>query len=175
MKTTFKFDLSEQMKQISKAASKLSDELKESINEAINKASDAMLEEAKKNTPHIGDGKVRGKNMITNELYSSWRVIKTTDNGFINGISLVNDKDYAQFIQYGHRVTRHFVPWLYFDGDLISRSLSHGKKLFGIVVGTKTKHVDGIDMTGPAEKKFEEVFNKEAGEVLNNIDIFGKG
>ena len=158
-------DLSGVLKKIAMSAQLLKRDIKKEVNSAINKACSSMLKEAKKNTPHRGDGKKRGANMITNELQSSWRVLKKTRGGVTCSVILVNDKDYAKFVQYGHRLTRHFVPWLYIDGNVISRSINHGDKLFGIVVGTKTKHVNGIDMVGPAV----DAFNKTLKDSITNV------
>lgn len=164
-------ELSEILKKLSLSAVVLERDIKKEINNAINASCSAMLKAAKQNTPHKGDGKRRGKNMITNELQSSWRVLKKTRGGVICGVTLVNDKDYAQFVQYGHKLTRHFVPWLYIEGNLISRSISHGKKIFGIMVGTKTHHVDGIDMTGPAIKAFNDTLKSSIGDVFKKIAV----
>lgn len=164
-------ELSKILEKLSLSAIALERDIKRDVNKAIDKACSAMLKEAKENTPHKGDGKKRGKNMITNELQSSWRVLKKKRAGITCGVTLVNDKDYAKFVQYGHKLTRHFVPWLYFDGNVISRSINHGKKLFGIVVGTKTHHVDGIDMTGPAIKSFNETLEKSITDVFKKIAL----
>ena len=164
-------ELSGMLKKIAMSAKVLERDIKKEVNGAINKACSTMLKEAKKHTPHKGDGKKRGINMITNELQSSWRIRKKTKGGVICGVTLVNDKEYAKFVQYGHKLTRHFVPWLYIDGNVISRSLKRGSKLFGIVVGTKTSHVEGIDMTGPAVEAFNKTLEKSINDVFKKLAV----
>ena len=128
-------------------------------------AADKALEEVKKNTPHLGDGKPRGKNVITNALMKAWKVkvefpnSNNKDSNF-TVISFLNRKKYSDYVQFGHKMTPHFVPWLYKDGDVISRENTHAVKVFGLMVGTKTPFVKGIDMVGTGIKRFQDCFKE---------------
>lgn len=134
-------------------------------------------------TPHIGDGKPRGKNMITNALRNAWRVrfemlsnngkapSSDTENIYAR-IIITNSKKYAPYVQYGHRMTPHFVPWLYKDGAVISRENTHAIKMFGLLVGTKTTYVPGVDMIGPIVAAFNKSFNELNEESFKKI--FGR-
>lgn len=106
-------------------------------------------------TPHAGDGRPRGLNMITNSLYNSWHANYSAHGSRLGFLELSNARPYAKYVQEGHRVTRHFVPWLYIGGNgLINRETKHSGKLFGLTVGVPETFVPGVDMTGPAVQTF---------------------
>lgn len=173
-----KFDLSEKLKKISKDAAKMSKQLKRQICDNAMIACEAMEEAAKANTPNKDDGKVRGFNVISNSLQDGWRAEfkESNKSNELGEVSLTNDKPYAPYVQNGHNVKKHFVPWLYKDElGTISYETFHAQPMFGLVVGTKTNYVEGVDMIGPAEKAFEEKFDELNKETLNNLkkEIFG--
>ena len=133
----------------------------------------AALLEAQRRTPHKGDGKKRGENMISNALQKAWRVDwnlvnKNNKSRIYAEVIITNEKTYAPFVQYGHKMTPHFVPWLYKDGQgTISRATGKGQAPFGLVMGNRTPFVAGIDMIGPAIDVFNNVFDKLNRESLN--------
>lgn len=150
--------------------------LRKELQENARIASNAALLAIRTATPHIGDGKPRGRNVITNSLMNAWRVgIEFSSSNSVNPgrkvnnfakISFSNRKKYADYVQYGHRMTPHFVPWLYKDGDLISRETDHCVKLFGLIMGTKTPFVKGVDMIGPGIEVFNTVFKELCEDTL---------
>lgn len=126
----------------------------------------------RRKTPHSDDGKLRGKNMISNSLQNSWHVnYKVGATGLFCKVLIENDKEYASYVQFGHRQTKHFVPWLYKDGGVLSYETNHNQPLFGLTVGGKTPFVKGVDMLGPAEKKFNDTMNKLMVKSIFNIFV----
>lgn len=167
MKTTF--SLSDQLKQFAKDASDAQRKLKKGMIENIQKACNAMVEVAKEHTPHDGDGKKRGFNMITNSLQDSWHAEfqPSQKKNEVGTVKLENTKSYAIYVQRGHKVSKHFVPWLYKDGmGTISYETDHNQPLFGLVVGTRTPYVKGVDMIGPAHEAFNRVFTASTKKTL---------
>lgn len=131
-----------------------------------------MVRVAAAHTPNSEDGKKRGVNVISNSLQNSWSAKYTTNigNDVFGSVSLTNSKPYAKFVQYGHDVKKHFVPWLYKDSDgTLSYETNHSQKMFGLMVGTKTKHVDGVDMVSEAIDAFNECFDKSNRELIEKI------
>ena len=67
---------------------------------------------------------------------------------------LANEKEYASYVNDGHRMDRHFVPGLYIDSrGLLSRDLSRN---VGLTVGTKTGYVPGLHMKEQAVQAYED-------------------
>lgn len=164
------FDLAKQLKRYASLMRDISPELKKGVEDNARKACIEAEAAVKAKTPHPGDGKQRGQNMITGGLQSSWHVTYEPQNGTTIGtVQFRNDKPYAEYVQSGHRVTKHFVPWLYKDGNILSREINHNQPLFGLVVGGKTPFVKGIDMVGAGTKKFNEVFRKLNQELFKRM------
>ncbi len=117
------------------------------------------------------DGKLRGVNMISGELAQHWvtdsQIVPVQTGGTFSTV-LSNDKQYASYVNDGHRLDKHFVPGLYVDDSgLLSRDLSRDT---GLMVGTKTSYVPGVYMKEAGVDKYAEVAETElrklAGEVL---------
>ncbi len=128
------------------------------------------IEAAVERTPP-NDGKLRGVNMISGELAQHWvtdsQTVPVQTGGTFSTV-LSNDKQYASYVNDGHRLDKHFVPGLYVDDSgLLSRDLSRDT---GLMVGTKTSYVPGVYMKEAAEDKYKEVAETElrklAGEVF---------
>jgi hypothetical protein len=167
MKVTF--NLSSKMEAISKNAKKVQKKLMAGIRQNARDACEAMLEAAREHTPHDGDGKRRGFNVISNSLQDSWRAEfqHSQEKNEVGTVKLENSKSYAVYVQRGHKVNKHFVPWLYKDGmGTISYETDHDQPLFGLVVGTKTPYVKGVDMVGPAHEAFNRVFTASTKKTL---------
>lgn len=162
------FDLDKKLKVLADNAKSMSKSVRKQITKDVLEACDIMVQTAKEHTPHEGDGKKRGFDVISNSLQDGWNAdFETSQNSKeVGTVSLTNDKYYAKFVQNGHKVKRHFVPWLYKDGmGTISYETDHGQPLFGLVVGTNTPYVKGVDMVGPAVEAFNEAI-EERGEKL---------
>lgn len=179
------FNASEQFKRYAQQLSHKQKRFRRALEENTRTACMIAKNTAMVVTPHIGDGRPRGKNMITNSLQRAWQVrceFVESNNGGTNGgregeniyarIIISNRKKYAPFVQYGHKMTQHFVPWLYKDGSVLSRENTHAVKMFGLCVGTKTSYVPGVDMIGPTIAAFNKAFYELNEESLKKI--FGR-
>ena len=166
------FRLSDKLRAYSKQINKGITAFRKGLEENAVIACGSAKRVAEEHTPHQGDGKRRGNNVITNALQQSWHVdcdiVNRNDRERIYAlVTITNDKYYAPFVQYGHRMSVHFVPWLYIDGQrTISRSLNQSGPLFGLTVGRKTPFVKGVDMIGPAIEEFNNVFDRLNTELL---------
>ena len=167
MKTSF--NLSKQLRRYSSKVQNSRTSIKRGIEKNAVEACKAAELVIKAHTPHSNDGKQRGFNVISDSLYHAWQVRYTPVDGKEFGIiTFENSRPYARFVQDGHRVSKHFVPWLYKDGAVLSYETNHNQPLFGLVVGTKTPFVKGVDMLGPGKKEFQKVF------ALLNAKLFEK-
>ena len=82
---------------------------------------------------------------------------------------LANEKEYASYVNDGHRMDRHFVPGLYVNPS--SGLLEYDPSAdVGIVVGTKTRYVKGKFMVDKAKEEYEKTvlfeLDKEIRELL---------
>ncbi|MDE6935460.1 MAG: HK97 gp10 family phage protein [Oscillospiraceae bacterium] len=131
------------------------------------------IEEAQDHTPHntFGEGEQRGVHMITGGLAQHWSTDSQTApirSGSTHTTALANDKEYASYVNDGHRMDRHFVPGLYVGDDgLLSMDPARD---VGMMVGTKTRYVPGLYMREKGVDKYRDVAESElrklAGEVL---------
>lgn len=166
------FDLNKKLKQLAERARVTENEIRASIIRNIRSSCSVMERVAKEHTPNSGDGKKRGYNVINNSLQNAWtaRYIRSENKKTIGKVILENPKSYAPFVQFGHKLKKHFVPWLYKDSNgTISYETNHNQPMFGIVVGTKTTYVKGVDMIGPARQAFFEKFNLLNDRTVNRI------
>lgn len=164
-------DFNKKFAAYAKKFKKFKPEFEKIVEDCAKKACDNAVKKAKELSPHADDGKIRGMNVISNRLYNSWfcEYVKK-DYGKIGNIKLYNTAPYFNYVQFGHKVKRHFVPWLYIDElGRLSYETNHNKKMIGLIVGTKTSYVEGVDMISPAIKIFEESFEKELSECLEKI------
>ncbi len=138
------------------------------IERNIQAACQAMLETAREETPPK-QGEVRGRNMVTGKMAESWQCSYTIEEDGTLNVSLYNEMPYAKFVDQGHNVKKHFVPWLYVDDmGYMSRHIPiAGEKLFGLVVGTKTSYKEPENITQKAMVRFYEVFDALCAETLN--------
>lgn len=167
------FTINNKMSELAGKAKTYRDRLRRGINKSARIACEAMEEAAKAHTPHRGDGKRRGFNVIRNSLQDSWKAEYTPSHSKnrLGNITLTNSKPYAKFVQNGHRVKRHFVPWLYIDNTgTLSYETNHGQPMFGLIVGTKTPFVKGVDMIGPAEKAFNDTFETLTQKLFGKLE-----
>lgn len=119
------------------------------------------------------EGEQRGANMIAGELAEHWAADSQTvptaaTDGFMT--ALVNNMEYASFINDGHRVDKHFVPGLYIDPatGLLSMDLKKPKGV-GLVVGTKTTYVEGLHITDAAKDAYEEAAEAELDKLTREV------
>lgn len=156
--------------------------MKEVVNESreqterdIKDACNEMVLRAKETTPPL-NGEDRGKNTVTGDLAASWKYeIKQIEGDW--KVTIKNDVQYASYVNDGHIMKEHFVPWLYIDGmGALARHIPNPvEPLFGLTVGTKTKKVEGYNMVEKAKERFFEAYRtirentvKRTQERLNN-------
>lgn len=112
------------------------------IDEVAETATMAAVEKAAENTPPNGGAKIVGPHLRTGEMAQSWVTDSvTTPNG--GKTLLANSKQYASYVNDGHRVDKHFTSHLAIEGgQLVGKPAGDG----GLVVGTKTLYVPGLYM-----------------------------
>lgn len=128
------------------------------------------VEAAVKATPPNNEDRLRGVHMITGELAQHWSSDSQAAPAQAGGrytTCLRNNKDYASYVNDGHRMDKHFVPGLYVDDDGL---LSHdpGGDV-GLMVGTKTAYVPGLRMKEAGIEKYEEVSEGELDKLAKEL------
>ena len=116
------------------------------------------------------EGELRGVHSSTGELAHHWETDSQTVPGQSGGqfiTTLANDKQYASYVNDGHDVDKHFVPGLYVDDEGV---LSYDpERDVGLVVGTKTKYVEGLYMKEAGVDKYKEVAEKELDKLAKEM------
>lgn len=147
---------------------KLQADIPNILSNAAEEATKIAVEATKDATPPkagTGRGPYIGTNTVTGELKASWdkdSQIKPTDNGDRYTTVLANNKEYASFVNDGHRMDKHFVPGLYVNPN--SGLLEYDANAdVGIVVGTKTLYVKGEFMVD----KGKEAYKKAVRNILD--------
>lgn len=150
----------EHLKQLRRAQSCIPKILTDAAENATLRAVEAAAE---KTPPTLDD--LSDTNTRTGELKQHWATDSTTKptrqgNEYVT--ELANDKEYASYVNDGHRMDKHFVPGLYanpYTGQLEYDPGRRGE--VGIMVGTKTTYVPGVYMTDAAEKAYEDTLRAE--------------
>ena len=134
-------------------------------------AAQRAVEAAQEATPpKKGTGRIPGPNMITGELKEHWATDSVVEpKVFANRLEsyLNNDRDYASYVDQGHRLKKHFVPGLYIDENgQLARDLT---AKVGLVVGTKTKYVKGEFMVDKAKEAYEKAVPAELDKEIQRL------
>ena len=151
--------LQQRIQQLKKAQANVPEILRRTAKQATLRA----IEAAQEATPPKA-GRLPGTHTVTGELKQHWATDSITEpvvTGAKHETLLANNKDYASYVNNGHRMDRHFVPGLYIDenGQL---NYDPSAKV-GLVVGTKTQYVKGEFMTDKAKEAYERA-------VLSTLD-----
>lgn len=130
------------------------------------------VEEAVRKTPPntYEDGEIRGVHTITGELAQHWETDSQTVPSQSAGqfaTTLANDKQYVSYMNDGHVMDKHFVPGLYVDDDGVL-SMDPARDV-GMVVGTKTKYVEGLYMKEAGVDKYKEVAEAELDKLAKEM------
>lgn len=136
------------------------------IRQACKDATIRAVEKASDMTPPTG-GDLSGTNTRSGEMKQHWATDSQIDpavSGTTYATTLANDKDYASYVNDGHRMDRHFVPGLYINPESGLLEYDPSAKV-GIVVGTKTSYVPGLFMVEEAIKTWRETLEKELGDI----------
>lgn len=155
-------NLSQRMKMLEAKKSELETRLISAAEAATKKA----VEKAADLTPPTQND-LRGTNTRTGEMKQHWATdSKTTPVRMGNKIvtELNNDREYASYVNDGHRLDRHFVPGLYINQQSGLLEYAPGMNV-GIVVGTKTSYVPGLYMVEKAREEYSKVVKSELKDV----------
>lgn len=156
---------------------KLQADIPSILSQAARDATIRAVETAAENTPigmdKSGGGEnLTGANTRTSSMKQSWATSSRTapeQEGDNYKTLLANDKDYASYVNDGHRMDRHFVPGLYVNPDSGLLEYNPDKKE-GIVVGTKTAYVKGEFMADKGIKEYQKtvraILDKKISEAM---------
>ena len=153
--------------------------------EAIQSALPGMLSDAAKNatlraveaaqdkTPPSSDS-LGGTNARAGELKQHWASDSRTQPQYQGGqyvTELNNDKEYASYVNDGHRMDKHFVPGLYLNEASGLLEYDPGRRgEVGMMVGTKTKYVEGLHMTDAAMEAYQQTVEAESEAIFRRIE-----
>lgn len=121
------------------------------------------VEKAVDMTPPL-ENDLRGTNTRSEGMKQHWPTDSDTTPQVSGGkytTLLANNKDYASYVNDGHRMDRHFVPGLYVNpasGMLEVNPDGTG----GLVVGTQTSYVPGLHMEEAAHEEYHRTVAAEA-------------
>ena len=153
--------LKERLSQLKQDRSKIEARIKEACRNATMRA----VEKATELTPTRPD-EMRGTNTQSGTMKQDWAAkSKTTPEVSGNQYTthLNNDKNYASYVNDGHRMDRHFVPGLVINQAGILEM--NPDKKGGITVGTKTPYVPGIYMVDAAVEVWRETLKSELDDI----------
>lgn len=152
--------LQQRIQQLKKAQANVPEVLRRTAKQATLRA----IEAAQEATPPKA-GRLPGTHTVTGELKQHWATDSNAEpvvNGNRYETFLNNSKDYASYVNDGHRMDRHFVPGLYINPESGLLEYDPTAKV-GLVVGTKTRYVKGEFMVDKAKEAYERV-------VLSTLD-----
>ena len=166
---SYTVSLQQRIQQLKKAQADLPNILVKAQRGAAQRAVDAAMDAT---PPKAGTGRLGGTNTLTGELKQHWATdskIEPVIQGKRLVSELANDKEYASYVDQGHRMDRHFVPGLYVNPESGLLEYDPTAKV-GLVVGTKTKYVKGEFMVDKAKEAYEKAvladLDKEIRRVL---------
>ena len=164
---SYQVSLQQRIQQLKKAQANVPEVLRRTAKQATLRAVEAAQDAT---PPKAGTGRLGGTNTITGELKEHWAtdsVVEPMVSGGKYRTELNNDKDYASYVDQGHRMDKHFVPGLYVDenGQL---NYDPAAKV-GLVVGTKTKYVKGEFMADKAREAYEKAVLTELDKEIKRL------
>ena len=139
------------LKRLQKAGVKV----REIVIDAAKTGTMAAVETAAQHTPPNGGAPIRGVNTRTGEMAQSWatdsQIIPTVSGDTIS-TALCNNKQYASYVNDGHRMDKHFTTHVAIEnGMLVGKPDGTG----GLMVGTKTSYIPGLYMKEKATGKYK--------------------
>ena len=160
------------MKKHAEKLQRIKKNLDKKTRENVKLACYEMVAEAKRCTPPH-EGEERGKNTVTGNMARHWDSSSRLSLTLTDiKVTLFNNVQYASYVDRGHRMAKHFVPWLYVDGTgtIARHQPVPGEPLFGMYVGTKTKYIPPENITEKAKSKFYEVYNRLDGQAVTSTE-----
>ena len=163
--------LQQRIQQLKKAQADLPNILYKTAKGATMRAVEAAMDAT---PPKKGTGSLKWTHTRTDGLKQHWATDSITEpmGGALSGGSsfttfLKNDKEYASYVDQGHRMDRHFVPGLYIDENGV---LNYDPaRNVGLVVGTKTKYVKGEFMVDKAREAYEKAVLAQLDEEIERL------
>ena len=170
---SYTVSLQQRIQQLKKAQANLPEILYRTAKGATMRAVEAAMDAT---PPKAGTGSLKGVNTRTGELKAHWATDSKTEpmGGALSGGSsyttfLANEKEYASYVDQGHRLKRHFVPGLYVDENGMLDYDPDYAEVGGIVVGTKTKYVKGEFMVDKAKEAYQKTVLVELDKEIRRL------
>ncbi len=129
------------------------------------------VEAAQDKTPPTADS-LGGTNARTGELKQHWAADSRVQPQHQDGqyiTELNNDMEYASYVNDGHLMHKHFVPHLTVEASTGLLQIDMDKDC-GMMVGTKTKYVEGLHMTDAATEAYKRTVEVEADALCRRIE-----
>lgn len=144
--------------------------LPEMLSDAARNATLRAVEAAQDKTPPTADS-LSGTNTRTGELKQHWATDSRTEPERQGGeivTELNNNKEYASYVNDGHRMDKHFVPHLTVEpsSGLLQIDMS---KPGGMMVGTKTTYVEGLHMSDAGIEAYKRTVKIETEKAVNKL------
>ena len=113
-----------------------------------------------------------GTNTRSGEMKQHWASdskVTPARRGDTYETELNNDRQYASYVNDGHRMDRHFVPGLVINQE--SGLLEYNPDgRGGIVVGTRTQYVEGLFMEEAAHETYHKTVRLEADRLRRMLE-----
>jgi len=95
--------------------------------------------------------------VITGDLRKQWSLSSIVKNGSNIDIILFNPLEYSSYVEFGHRVKKHFVPGKWQGNRFIYNPNSDT----GVMMGAKTSWVEGKFMATISLKEIQDIVPTE--------------
>ena len=146
--------------------------LPEMLADVASNATRRSVEAAQDKTPPTTDS-LSGTNTRTGELKQHWADDSQTEPERQGGeivTELNNNKEYASYVNDGHRMDKHFVPGLYENPytGMLEYDLGRRDEV-GMMVGTKTTYVEGLHMSDAGIEAYRSTVKAEAEKAVNKL------
>ena len=103
--------------------------------------------------------------VLTGDLRKQWMLSQIRKNGSNLEITLSNPLEYASWVEFGHRVKKHFVPGRWQGNRFIYNPDSET----GVMMGVKTSWVEGKFMATISLKEIQDIIPTEWDKRLNKL------
>lgn len=144
--------------------------LPEMLADVAHNATLRAVEAAQDKTPPTADS-LSGTNTRTGELKQHWAADSRTEPERQGGeivTELNNNKEYASYVNDGHRMDKHFVPHLTVEPSSGFLQIDMSKP-GGMMVGTKTTYVEGLHMSDAGIDAYKHTVKIEAEKAVNKL------
>ena len=168
---SYAVSLQKRIQQLKKAQADLPDVLYKAQKGAAMRA----VETATEKTPPTMNN-LRGTNTRTGEMKQHWATDSKIEpqGGGLSGGSyyrsvLANNREYASYVDKGHRMDKHFVPGLYVNNSGVLEYDPAVRDYVGIVVGTKTSYIKGKFIVDQAVETYKKTLETEFDKEIQRL------